>query len=155
MAKKNESVIGIEDLMEKNDALQAENAALVLENGDLQKQVKLLVEQNIKADDKYNEERAKRRDVQSVIADQTARIDYLTVRLREAERVKGTEKEKRHVSIPKFVIVASIALVVLMASFMLQKLSILGPSLGYGIQCSMAMVIAWCYAIIWDRSRNN
>ena len=64
-------------------------------------------------------------------------------------------QKKRHGSIPKFVIVSAVALMVLMASFMLQKLCIIGPSVGYGIQCSMSMVIAWSYAIIWDRARNN
>ena len=77
----------------------------------------------------------------------------LCTQLEAAQGLRTVEKSKRHGSVPKFVIVAAVALVILMTSFALQKLSAIGPSVGYGIQCGAAMVIAWCYAIIWDRSR--
>ena len=135
------------------DALQAKNAELELEVGDLQEQMKRFISENVKLDDRYNEERERRREVQRANEMQKDRIQYLLNQLDAAKTWRAVEQSKRHGSIPKFVIVASVALVVLMASFTLQKLCIIGPSAGYGIQCSMAMVIAWCYAIIFDRSR--
>ena len=143
MAKKTKT-----DTAVKLDPLDLER-----ENDELLKQMELLTQQVIKAEDRYAEERNRRREEQSINADLKDRVLYLCTQLEASRELRNVEKRNRHDSIPKFVIVASIALVVLMASFMLQKLSILGPSLGYGIQCSMAMVIAWCYAIIWDRSR--
>jgi hypothetical protein len=125
------------------------------ENDELLKQMELLTQQVIKAEDRYIEEREKRREVQSINAGLKDKVQYLSTQLEAAQGIRAVEKSKRHGSIPKFVIVAAIALVVLMASFLLQKLSAIGPSVGYGIQCTMSMVISWCYAIIYDRSRNN
>lgn len=128
---------------------------LTAEAEDLQKQVQLLIEQNIKADDQYIKEREHRREVQRHNAELEERVRCLVTQLEAAQGLRTVEKSKRHNSIPKFVIVAAVALLILMASFMLQKLCAIGPAVGYSIQCGMSMVIAWCYAIIWDRSRNN
>lgn len=135
------------------ESLQAKNAALELEIGDLEKQAEMFRKEFIRMEDRYNEERKQRVEAQRVKVDLEEEVLNLSIRLQVAEEMRAVEKRKRHGSIPKFVIVAAIALVVLMASFMLQKLCAIGPSVGYGIQCGMAMVIAWCYAIIWDRSR--
>ena len=137
------------------DPKDQEIADLKWEIEDLQKQNQLLIEQNLKAEEKYNKEHELRREVQSINEDLKSRIQYLLNRLEAAQGLRAVEQSKRHGSIPKFVIVAAIALVVLMVSFMLQKLSAIGPSVGYGIQCGMSMVISWCYAIIYDRSRKN
>ena len=135
------------------EALQAKNAELELEVGDLHEQMKRFISENVKLDDRYNEERERRREAQRLSADLEEELQYLSTQLQVANELIAVEKSKRHGSVPKFVIVAAIALVALMASFTLQKLCIIGPSVSFGIQCSMAMVIAWCYAIIWDRSR--
>lgn len=142
-AKKNEMI----------EALQAKNAELELENGDLREQVEIYQKEAIRTEDRYLEEHHKWRDaVHGKIAAENA-LFCLSTQLDAAKTMQAVERKKRHASIPKFVIVAAIALAVLMASFVLQKLSVIGPSVSFGIQCSMAMVIAWCYAIIWDRSR--
>ena len=135
------------------EALQAKNVALELEIGDLEKQTEMFRKEFIRMEDLYNKERKQRVDAQRAKVDLEEEVLHRSIQLQVAEEMRAAEKRKRHRSIPKFVIVAAIALVVLMASFMLQKLCAIGPSVGYGIQCGMAMVIAWCYAIIWDRSR--
>ena len=147
-AKKNET-----NLKAEVEALQAKNVALELEIGDLEKQAEMFRKEFIRMEDRYNEERKQRVDAQRAKVDLEEEVLHRSIQLQAAEELRAVEKRKRHGSIPKFVIVAAIALVVLMASFMLQKLCAIGPSVGYGIQCGMAMVIAWCYAIIWDRSR--
>lgn len=155
-AKKNElghAGVDIDHLMDMNDALQAKNAGLELENGDLQKQIELLVAENVRVEDLYAEERKVRRDASHAKFLLEGEVKKLATQLQAAKELRAVERSNRHGSIPKFVIVAAIALVVMMASFMLQKLCAIGPSVGYGIQCGMSMVIAWCYAIIWDRSR--
>lgn len=135
------------------DPKDQEIADLKWEIDELIKQNQLYVEQNLKAEERCKKEHDMRREVQSINEELKSRVQYLATRLEAAQGIRAVEKSKRHGSIPKFVIVAAIALVVMMASFMLQKLCAIGPSVGYGIQCGMSMVIAWCYAIIWDRSR--
>ena len=135
------------------ESLQAKNVALELEIGDLEKQAEMFRKEFIRMEDRYNEERKRRVEAQRVKVDLEEEVLHRSIQLQVSEELRAVEKRKRHGSIPKFVIVAAVALVVLMASFMLQKLCAIGPSVGYGIQCGMAMVIAWCYAIIWDRSR--
>ena len=120
---------------------------------DLIRQNSLMIHQYVDMENRYNDERQARRDASHAKRMLEEEVKKLTTQVQAAKELRAVEKRKRHGSIPKFVIVAAVALVVLMASFMLQKLCAIGPSVGYGIQCGMAMVIAWCYAIIWDRSR--
>ena len=126
---------------------------LLFEVEDLCKQNQLLVEQYASMEDRYNEERSMRVEAKKAAIELEEKVIHLTAQLEASRELRKVEQSKRHGSIPKFVIVAAIALVVLMGSFLLQKLSAIGPSVGYGIQCGMAMVIAWCYAIIFDRSK--
>ena len=137
------------------EELKASNAALIDENEDLKNQNDLLVQENVRMEDRYNEERKQRVEAQKKAVVLQEELNKRQGQLNYEREQKHLGQKKRHGSIPKFVIVSAVALVVLMASFMLQKLCIIGPSVGYGIQCIMAMVIAWSYAIIWDRARNN
>ena len=120
---------------------------------DLQKQCELFREQVLSAEHKYDKERLYRREVQRDNEDLKARLRCIAVQLEAAKALRETRRQKRLASIPKFVIIAAAALVALIVAMELQKLNIIWPTLGFGIQCLMAMVIAWCYAIIWDRSR--
>ena len=122
---------------------------------DLIRQNSLMIHQYVDMENRYNDERQARRDASHAKRMLEEEVKKLTTQVQAAKELRAVEQSKRHASIPKFVIVAALALVVLMASFTLQKLSIIGPSVGFGIQCGMAMVIAWCYAIIWDRSRKS
>ena len=126
---------------------------MLFEVEDLCRQNKLLVEQIAKTEDHYNEEHKMRVEAKKAAIELEEKVIHLTAQLEASKELRKVEQSKRNGSIPKFVIVAAIALVVLMGSFLLQKLSAIGPSVGYGIQCGMAMVIAWCYAIIFDRSK--
>ena len=154
MAKKNnEGELSTACLYEEIDALQAKNAALELDNGDLQEQSNRFMKQAVEALEKCDKEHEYRREVQRENEELKDRVFRLSAQLDATKALRDTERRKRHGSIPKFVIVAAVALLVLMTSFSLQKLSLIGPAVGFGIQCGSAMVIAWCYAIIWDRSR--
>lgn len=151
--KTNEHSVDIDKLYEMNDELQAKNAALELDNQDLRESLERMERAVVHMEDRYNDERKQRVEIQREKVALEDRTRYLSDRLSKGQEQRVAERNTRHGSIPKFVIVAAIALVVLLASFMLQKLSEIGPSVGYTIQCAMSMVIAWCYAIIWDRSR--
>lgn len=149
MAKKNE----LKELQDMVDALQAKNAELELENGDLREQVEIYQKEAIRADDRYSDEHKKWKEaIHGKIAAENARF-IMSTRLEAAKAMQAAERKKRHASIPKFVIASAVALVLFIAAMELQKLNIIWPTLGFGVQCLMAMVIAWCYAIIWDRSR--
>ena len=135
------------------DALQAKNAELELENGDLREQVDIYQKEAIRADDRYSAEHKKWKDaIYEKFAAENDRF-IMATQLEAEKALNATQRKKRHASIPKFVIASAVALVLFIAAMELQKLNIIWPSLGFGVQCLMAMVIAWCYAIIWDRSR--
>ena len=72
-------------------------------------------------------------------------------RLAKAAQEKQAQAQRR--SLTKFVIIALSSLVLLAVPCTLQKLSIIGPQLSYGIECGLMMVVSWCYALIWDRTR--
>ncbi len=81
---------------------------------------------------------------------------HLTILRKKADCQKEMERaaeEKRRRSLVKFVIVALSALVLLAVPCTLQKLCIIGPQLSYGIECGLFMVVSWCYALIWERTR--
>ena len=147
----------ISELQEELDRLTQDNMELSKENIELHEEFKRLVSSNVQMEDRYNaEHKARMRERDEASKKQAVleeRINYLTTSVEACREQRAVEKSKRHGSIPKFVIVAAVSMVVMMTAFMLQKLSAIGPSVGFGIQTGTAMVIAWCYAIIWDRSR--
>lgn len=151
--KTNEHGVDLDKLYEMIDGLQAKNAALEMDNQDLLESLERMERAVVQMEDRYNDERKQRVEIQREKVSLEDKARYLSDRLSEAQGQRVAERNTRHGSIPKFVVVAAVALVVLLASFMLQKLSAIGPAVGYTIQCAMSMVIAWCYAIIWDRSR--
>lgn len=71
-------------------------------------------------------------------------------RQQEAQRAA---RQKRQHSCVRLVVIALLSLVLLVVPCTLQKLCIIGPQLAYALQCSLLMVISWCYALIWDRTR--
>ena len=155
MAKKKNDLEGLEldQVVSENLDLMEENLRLSTEVDDICKQNQLLVEQITKMEDRYNEEHKMRVEAKKAAIELEEKVVRLTAQLEASKELRKVEQGKRHGSIPKFVIVAAVALVVLMASFALQKVCAIGPSVGFGIQCGASMVISWCYAIIFDRSR--
>lgn len=135
------------------DELKAKNAELDKDNQDLRIQCELFMDQVIAADKRRIEEYEFRRDIQRENEELKIRLRCKSVQLDAANSLRASRKQKRMASVPKFVIIAAAALVAFIVTMELQKLSIIGPAVGFGIQCGAAMVIAWCYAIIWDRSR--
>ena len=143
-----------------NEAMEAEAPTvegLQEECAELQKQNLLLVEQYKSLDERFMKEKARWQKYKSdLLEDNDAlqrRNKLLDQMLSKTLANANKEKALKLVSIPKFVIVAAAALVAFIVTMELQKLNIIWPSLGFGIQCLCAMVIAWCYAIIVERSK--
>lgn len=157
MAKKNEGAVAIADLHEQLDALQAENAELMHENEALRRESERLMKDCIRFEDRYGEEHQKRMRergrADKTISELTCDNECLRAKLDSDRELRALYQMKRQGSIPKFVIASAVALVLLAVPCTLQKLSIIGPQLCYAIECSLMMVIAWCYALIWDRSK--
>ena len=158
MAKKTfEGLENIADLYEKIDALQAENSALVLENGDLRKDNERLMKEFIGMEDRYGEEHKKRMHERAKADDTNKwlckKIAYLSVQLEASKELRATEKSKRQASVLKFVIASAVAFALLLVPCLLQRWDILDPQISYAIECALMMVIAWCYALIWDRTK--
>ncbi len=158
-AKKTNDAVAIADLHEKIDALQAENAALVLENGNLRDETDRHIRECIRFEDRYAEEHQKRMrergDFALINARLIDRVNRLDTQLKAAKELRTVEKSKRNGSVPKLLIASAVALLLIAVPCTLQKLSIIGPQLSYAIECGLMMVIAWCYALIWDRSKKN
>lgn len=127
---------------------------LIAEIEDFQKQMELLVKENVRLEDLYNAERKKRVRAEKLLNGLEEQHTYLKAQLETAKELKAVEKRKRHENIPKFVIVAASALLMMVIPYSLQQMAVIGPQTAYTIQCVLMMVIAWCYATIWDRSRN-
>ena len=127
---------------------------LLAEIEDFQKQMELLVKENVQLDDLYNAERKKRVRAEKLLTGLEEQHTYLKAQLQAAKELKAVEKRKRHGTIPKFVVTSAVALIALMIPYSLQKLGCIDPQTGFGIECVLMMVIAFCYGIIWDRSRN-
>lgn len=157
MAKKNESVMAVADLHEQFDALWADNAELMNENNALRKENDRLMKDFIRMEDRYGEEHQKRmrerNDAYKVIEELRTKVKIYATWLEDAQGIRAGEKSKRQASVIKFVIVSAIAVVLLLVPCALQRWGIIGPQLSYAIECSLMMVIAWCYALIWDRSK--
>lgn len=157
MAKKNEGAVAVADLHEQLDALWADNAELMNENNALRKENDRLTKDFIRMEDRYGEEHQKRmrerNDASLINTYLGKRVKYLDTQLKAAKELRAAEKTKRQASVIKFIIASAVALGLLAVPCTLQKLSIIGPQLSYAIECCLMMVIAWCYALIWDRSK--
>lgn len=151
------SEVIVQDNPAKEQELLDANAALVEENLDLQKQNDLLVEQITGLENRYNQDRARWNKYKAeVLADNEA-LEKRNMALENAEekyrKAQAQEYSRRVSTIPKFVFAALLALMGMGVAYILQKLCVIGPSAGFGLQCLMAMVISWCYATIVERAR--
>lgn len=157
MAKKNESAVAVADLHEKIDSLEAECAEIGKENEYLRREVERLMKDCIRFEDRYGEEHQKRMrergKADKTIGELTCDNDLLRAKLNTEREIRALHQRKRQASVSKLVIASAVAVVLLLVPCALQRWGIIGPQLGYAIECSLMMVIAWCYALIWDRSK--
>lgn len=153
--KTNEGAVAIADLHEMIDALKAKNEALYKDFCDLQKQNELLVAESADVENRYNEERKQRVEARNAAIELEKRANCFASKLRLADDQRAYEQGKRLASIPKLVIAGAVALVLLIVPYTLQQMTVIGPQLAFTIEAVLLMVIAWCYALIWDRSRKN
>lgn len=157
MAKKNESAVAVADLHEKIDSLEAECAEIGKENEYLRREVERLMKDCIRFEDRFGEEHQKRMRergrADKTISELTCDNECLRAKLDAERELRAVSQRKKQASVSKLVIASAVAVVLLTVPCALQKLSIIGPQLSYAIECSLMMVIAWCYALIWDRSK--
>ena len=128
---------------------------LMVELEDLQKQNDLLVRQYTDSVDSYNEEVKAKRELLHTKFILEGEVFRLSAELAASKELRKVERRKRLAAVPKFVIAGAVALVALVVPYTLQQMSVIGPQFGFAIEAVLLMVIAWCYALIWDRSRKN
>ena len=148
-----EEVVTFDDLYKKIEALQSENATLEQDVCDLERQVELFHKEAIRMEDLYNVERKQRVEAKKSCIDLEEEVNRLTARLDASKELRAVEARKRHASIPKFVIASAVALAALIVPYTLHQMAAIGPQVAFTTECALMMIIAWCYAIIWDRSR--
>lgn len=127
------------------------------EKEDMQRQINELIAEAIALKDRCTEERRARARDRSIF-DETRLELHQTIEGLHADLAKSRDRERkaiqrRHSTISRLVLIALVALVALVIPYFLQNLSVIGPQLSYTIQCGLFMTIAWCMALIWDRSR--
>ncbi len=81
------------------------------------------------------------------------RISHLRESLHQERTEKKAERQRQLAAIPKFIIAGAAALILAIIPYALEKLNIIDTHLAYAIQCGLYMVIAWCEAAVWERSR--
>ena len=130
---------------------------ILAEVSDLERQNELLIKQHIGLENRYNQEKARWRQYKAdMLAENEAlRNRNIMLETLEEKRCKAAdqERERRVETVPKLVIIAAACLGLCCIPWALQKLSIIGPQLGYALQTGFMMAISWCYALIWDRTR--
>ena len=140
---------------EKDSRLAYEE--LMAENAELAHQNELLMKQYIGLEDRFNQEKTKWWQYKADVLGENEEIRTHALRQeRQIEKLKAAgeqERSRRIATVPKLVVTSAVALALVMVPCMLQKLSIIGPQLSYGIECGLMMVVSWCYALIWDRTR--
>lgn len=130
---------------------------LIADNTDLQKQLELLREQHIKLKDRYSDEKEQwrkyRRDLMAENDTLRDNVLLLDNKLKMLDSVKANERSRLVATVPKLVIISAAALALCGVPWLLQKLSVIGPQLSYTLQLGLMMVISWCYALIFDRTK--
>ena len=142
-AVKNEPSQTVEELMEENDHLLEE--------------CRDLLRRCSKLDDRFNEEHRKRieerKTMQEACDSLSQDVEHWRTKARTAAELRNVEKLRKANSAPRLVIISFISLIFCCIPYLLQKACVIGPQLAYGIQTGLMMAIAWCYALIWDRTR--
>ena len=127
------------------------------EKQEMQNQIDILIQKAIKADDQYRDERRSHERDRKIF--DAARLElHQTIEALHTDLAKANERERkatqrRHGSIPRLVLISLVSLVTLAIPYFLQNLSVIGPQLSFTIQCGLFMAIAWCMALIWERSK--
>lgn len=157
--KKEDASLCVDELVKEIDLMKQEKAELLAEIEGLRDHNERLMKDYISLEDRFNKEHKERMMERSNAGKLHTylgkRIVYFSTQLETEQARRKVEMTKRRNSIPKFVIVSAVAMVLLTVPFTLQSLAVIGPQLGFGIEAALMMVISFCYAIIWDRSRNN
>lgn len=131
-------------------------APLDPEKEDLQKQVELLTQQAVAAEDRHKRERNEWKAFQQGMQAENEALHRRNMALEQADEKRRIAREqlqkRRLATVPKLVIASLVALAMLVIPYMLQTLSVIGPQLSYTIQSGLFMAIAWCMALIWERA---
>ena len=126
---------------------------------DLQEEAKRLTRGQLSAEDKLAEEHKarmhERGKAQKTIVALKTMAERLTVQLDAARELRRVTQERRRRSLPKFVVISAVALGMFLVPYALLDLGVIGERLAFGIEAPLMMVIAWCYATIWERTRRS
>ena len=130
---------------------------LIAENKELQAQADLHIQQYVKLKDQLNCEREtwnkRRRELTREVEAIRSRLDIADRSCEKMRIDKSHERAARIASVPKLVVASLVATGCLAIPYTLQTAGVLDPRISYGIQSALMMVISWCYAMIWDRTR--
>ena len=148
--KTNESAVSVDELLEKIKTLQYENEAIraALNHSD-----SIALDNERRMSREHKARMHERNESAKTISDLTYEVESLKARLGASKELRAVEKDKRHRSIPKFVFTSLGALALLAIPYALHMAGQIDYRLAFGIEAPLMMVIAWCYALIWDRSR--
>lgn len=157
MAKKNTPTPATDATVEEfHKAMTGEQIDVVAEMQDMEQQLERLIQQNLSLDNKLSTEHKLRMRERNA-AEGTEL--YLRRKLQTAEeklqkeRIGREQKHKeRMASIPVLAIVGLVSLALLFVPSVLHELQIISQRLSSLIQHSLAMEVAWCMALIWDRA---
>ena len=142
---------------EPQDELHKQLEELMADNMDLQKQYDLLMSQHIGLEDRFNLEKTRWKQTNTkLLAENEAlnnHIKVLELSEEKGRKAMAQDRIRRIAAVPKLVIVAAAALALCVVPWVLQKLCVIGPQLAYTLQCGLMMVISWCYALIFDRTK--
>jgi hypothetical protein len=142
--------------MDINAFHEAMTCGLTPEMEDMERQLEELVKQNIALENRFNEEHKLRMHERNASEGQQLylhrKVNLLSEKLYKERLSKEQEMNRKRKSVPGFVIAALTAFVLLIVPNLLQKLAIIGPQLSFAIQTFLAMVIAFCYGIIIERT---
>lgn len=153
--KKNE--VDIDALLEQIERLNAENAKLELENGDLRAAMKhsdsIALDYERRLSVEHKKRMHERNESVKTIEDLTCDNECLRAQVDAVKELRALEQSNRHRSIPKFVLASLIAMGLIAVPYTLAMTGDIDLRLAFGIEAPLMMAISWCYALIWDRSR--
>ena len=124
---------------------------------DLQEEAKRMISLHIEMEDRYGKEyRARmheRNAFDGKIAEAKAHTDFLLTQLQVEKNLRKCDQERRRRSLPKFVLISLMAMGLILIPYGLLQGGIICERLAFLIEAPLMMVVSWCYAMIWDRTR--
>lgn len=157
MAKKNTPIPTPDTTVDEfHKAMTDDQIDVVAEMQDMERQLDRLIQQNLSLDNKLATEhklRMRERNAAEGTELYLRRKLQNTEEKLQKERVAKEQKHmKRMAAIPVLAVTSLLALALLAVPATLQQFGIIGPQLSHAMQSGLFMIIAWCMALVWDRT---